>query len=74
MARKYAAEGCNVAINYVSSKDAAEELAAEVSGQYGVKAIAIQGVWFFSILRCLVSEDPLGVRGSAPPANAPGRL
>lgn len=44
MARKYAAEGCNVAINYVSSKDAAEELAAEVSGQYGVKAIAIQGV------------------------------
>ena len=44
MARKYAAEGCNVAINYVSSKDAAEALAAEVSGQYGVKAIAIQGV------------------------------
>ncbi|PLB41766.1 SDR family NAD(P)-dependent oxidoreductase [Aspergillus candidus] len=43
VARKYAAEGCNVAINYVSSKDAAEELVADVREQYGVKAIAIQG-------------------------------
>ncbi|PWY76226.1 NADP(+)-dependent dehydrogenase [Aspergillus heteromorphus CBS 117.55] len=43
VARKYAAEGCNVAINYASSKDAAEKLAAEIREQYKVKAITIQG-------------------------------
>lgn len=40
----FAREGSNVAINYVSSKDAAEELAGEVRSQFGVKAITIQGV------------------------------
>ncbi|PYH99173.1 NAD(P)-binding protein [Aspergillus ellipticus CBS 707.79] len=43
VARKYAAEGCHVAINYVSSMDAAENLAAELREQYKVKAITIQG-------------------------------
>ncbi|KAF7116370.1 hypothetical protein CNMCM5793_004614 [Aspergillus hiratsukae] len=43
VAQKYAAEGCNVAINYVSSKDVAEELASSLQTQYGVKAITVQG-------------------------------
>lgn len=44
IAQKFAYEGCNVAINYVSSKDAAEVLASELQTQYNVKAITIQGV------------------------------
>ncbi|PLB46938.1 NAD(P)-binding protein [Aspergillus steynii IBT 23096] len=43
VAQKFAAEGCNVAINYVSSKDAAEKLASDLQAQYNVKAITIQG-------------------------------
>ncbi|KAL4896463.1 putative NADP(+)-dependent dehydrogenase [Aspergillus ambiguus] len=43
VAQKYAAEGCNIAINYMSSKDVAEKLAAELQTQYKVKAITIQG-------------------------------
>ncbi|KAK1138755.1 hypothetical protein N8T08_002020 [Aspergillus melleus] len=43
VAQKFAAEGCNVAINYVSSKDAAEKLASDLQSQYNVKAITIQG-------------------------------
>jgi hypothetical protein len=44
VSQKYAAEGCNVAINYLSSKDVAEELASSLQAQYGVKAITVQGV------------------------------
>lgn len=44
MARKFAAEGSNLAINYVSSKDAAEKLASDLQSQYKVKAIIVQGV------------------------------
>jgi hypothetical protein len=57
VAQKYAAEGCNVAINYVSSKDVAEELASSLQTQYGVKAITVQGVrhacllWWTTIAR-----------------------
>ncbi|PWY76409.1 NADP(+)-dependent dehydrogenase [Aspergillus sclerotioniger CBS 115572] len=43
VARKYAAEGCNVAINYASSKDDADNLAAEIREKYKVNAITIQG-------------------------------
>ncbi|KAJ5130098.1 uncharacterized protein N7515_006137 [Penicillium bovifimosum] len=42
-AEKFAAEGSNVAINYVSSKDVAEKLAADLASKYGVKTVAIQG-------------------------------
>ncbi|GAB1217016.1 hypothetical protein ATERTT37_006237 [Aspergillus terreus] len=44
VAQKFAAEGCNVAINYMSSKDAAEKLASELQAQYKVKVITVQGV------------------------------
>lgn len=43
VAQKYAAEGCNVAINYLSSKDVAEELASSLRTQYGVNAVTVQG-------------------------------
>ncbi|GKZ28767.1 hypothetical protein AbraIFM66950_000122 [Aspergillus brasiliensis] len=43
VAQKYAAEGCNVAINYASSRGAAEDLAAKLRETYKVKAITIQG-------------------------------
>lgn len=38
---KFAAEGANIAINYMSSKDAAEELAKKVEA-HGVKAIVVK--------------------------------
>mgnify|MGYP003455908270 CR=1 FL=1 len=41
-ARKLAAEGCDVAVNYYNSADAAESLCAEIHG-LGRRAVAIQG-------------------------------
>ncbi|ODM23508.1 hypothetical protein SI65_01097 [Aspergillus cristatus] len=43
VAQKFASEGSNIAINYASSKDAAEKLASEIQSQFGVKTITIQG-------------------------------
>jgi len=39
---RFAAEGCNVAINYVSSEERAKEVAANVE-KFSVKAVTIQG-------------------------------
>jgi NAD(P)-dependent dehydrogenase (short-subunit alcohol dehydrogenase family) len=39
---KFAAEGANVAINYVSSAKAAEELAEKLKSTYGVKVVTYQ--------------------------------
>ena len=46
---KFAAEGANIAINYASSKDRAEDVAKKVESM-GVKAIVIQA-------DCGVAED-----------------
>ncbi|RDW60344.1 SDR family NAD(P)-dependent oxidoreductase [Aspergillus mulundensis] len=43
VAQKFAAEGCNVAINYFTSQEAAEKVASDIQEQYEVKAITIQG-------------------------------
>ncbi|KAI9923666.1 hypothetical protein ASPWEDRAFT_418839 [Aspergillus wentii DTO 134E9] len=43
VAQKFASEGCNVAINYVSNKEAAEKVASEIQAQYNVKTAIIQG-------------------------------
>jgi NAD(P)-dependent dehydrogenase (short-subunit alcohol dehydrogenase family) len=40
---RFASEGCNVAVNYLSSEDRAKEVAANVE-KHSVKAIVIQGV------------------------------
>src|SRR4030095_12881803 len=41
-AKKLAAEGCDVAVNYYNSADAAESLCSEIRG-LGRRAVAIQG-------------------------------
>lgn len=40
---KFAAEGCNVAINYNSSQDRAEGVKSKIEKEFGVKAAVIQG-------------------------------
>jgi NAD(P)-dependent dehydrogenase (short-subunit alcohol dehydrogenase family) len=42
-AKRFAGEGCNIVVNYVSSTEVAEELAKGLMAGYGVKAVAIQG-------------------------------
>ncbi|KAL8683638.1 MAG: hypothetical protein Q9186_000411 [Xanthomendoza sp. 1 TL-2023] len=44
LAEKFAAEGCNVAINYNASEDKAHELAEKIKKQYYCKAIIVKGV------------------------------
>ncbi|KAJ5992964.1 hypothetical protein N7451_008688 [Penicillium sp. IBT 35674x] len=43
VAAKFAAEGSNVAINYMSSKETAEKVAADIASRYNVKTVVIQG-------------------------------
>ena len=48
LAEKFAAEGCNVAINYNASQDRAKDIAAKIEKNHQVKTVVIQGV----SLRC----------------------
>lgn len=41
--RKFASEGCNVAINYANNEAAAQQLAQELQNEHGVKTLVIQG-------------------------------
>ena len=41
---KFAAEGCNIAINYVSNEERAKQTAEKVEKEYSVKTVLIQGV------------------------------
>ena len=41
-AEAFAARGINVAVNYLSSRAAAEALASRLSGKYGVRALAVR--------------------------------
>ncbi|KAF4162054.1 hypothetical protein CNMCM6936_002624 [Aspergillus lentulus] len=41
--QKFAAEGCNVAINYHSSHEVAEDLASRLAKEYSIKSIVLQG-------------------------------
>lgn len=43
MAEKFAAEGSNIAINYVSNEERAKETAAKIESEYKVKVVVIQG-------------------------------
>ncbi|TKA27137.1 hypothetical protein B0A50_04474 [Salinomyces thailandicus] len=43
IARKFAAEGSNVAINYVNSEAPAQDLAAELQQKHNVKTVVIKG-------------------------------
>ena len=42
---KFASEGSNIAINYMSNKETADKLASDVANKYNVKTVVIQGVW-----------------------------
>jgi hypothetical protein len=44
VAERFAAEGSNVAINYVASADRAQEVSDKIVKEYGVKTAVIQGV------------------------------
>lgn len=43
---KFAAEGCNVAINYVSSEEKAKELKGKFEGEFGVRVVCLRGVGY----------------------------
>lgn len=44
VAEKFAAQGCNLAINYVSNLERAEQTAKKIEKEYKAKAVIIQGV------------------------------
>jgi len=44
VAEKFAAEGSNIAINYVLNEERAKETAAKIESEYKVKVVVIQGV------------------------------
>jgi len=44
VAEKFAAEGCNVAINYNASQDRANQVARKVEKEYQVKSLIVKGV------------------------------
>ena len=41
---KFAAEGCNIAINYVSNEERAKQTAEKIEKECSVKTVLIQGV------------------------------
>ena len=59
MAEKFALEGSNIAINYVSSADRAKELAAKIEADYKVKAVTLQGVGLCLFLQKHITKDRL---------------
>ena len=42
--KKFAAEGCNIAINYVSNEERAKQTAGKIEKECSVKILLIQGV------------------------------
>lgn len=44
MAEKFAAEGCSLAINYVSNADRAKQTAEKLEKEYNATVVVIQGV------------------------------
>jgi hypothetical protein len=44
VAEKFAAEGCNLAINYLFSQEQADDLATELAKKHSIKSVTIQGV------------------------------
>ncbi len=44
IANKFAAEQCNIAIHYYTSKEGAEQVVKNIERDYGVKTLLVQGV------------------------------
>lgn len=60
IAEKFAAEGANVVINYVSSEDRAKETEAKINSQYAVKTAIVQGVCSFFFIKVWIPDRSLG--------------
>lgn len=60
---RFAAEGCNVAVNYMSSADRASSVAEKVVSDYGVECFTIQGVCSYSLASTQSSRRRGGGRG-----------
>jgi NAD(P)-dependent dehydrogenase (short-subunit alcohol dehydrogenase family) len=43
IAEKFAAEGCNIAINYLSSQQQADDLALRLEKEFNIKTTTVQG-------------------------------
>ncbi len=59
---KFAQEGCDVAVNYVSSADRAKAVAEKIHSDYGRVAVVVQGVSYFSST-CYFSESGIVMIG-----------
>lgn len=44
IAHKFAAEGCNIAINYANNEAPAQKLSADIQSEYRVKTVVVHGV------------------------------
>lgn len=60
---KFAAEGCNVAINYVSNAGRAEETAKKAEKAYSAKTLLIQGVGLPGFGICLYGLTEASLEG-----------
>ena len=63
IAEKFAAEGCNVAVNYNASKDRAEHIAIKIAEEYRVKSLVIRGVGLSSFLAVISDPDKIEGHG-----------
>jgi NAD(P)-dependent dehydrogenase (short-subunit alcohol dehydrogenase family) len=54
LAEKFAAEGCNIAVNYLSSEGQAKGVSEKVEAEWEVRTVVLQGV---SLGPSLVSTD-----------------
>ncbi|PQE27010.1 hypothetical protein CJF31_00011672 [Rutstroemia sp. NJR-2017a BVV2] len=60
---KFAAEGCNIAINYVSSEQKAGELKARIEKEFGVRVVTLKAVgWCFSFGVGMSGKRGVGIR------------
>ncbi len=59
VAEKFAAEGCNVAVNYNASKDRAEQVVEKIEKEYKVKSFVIHGVGSRPALNCEENDRTL---------------
>jgi len=62
VAQKFAAEGCNIAINYVGNHDRAKQTAQKLEKEYGTKMVVIQGVCFSSAETSLLARPNILAR------------
>lgn len=73
VAERFASEGANVAINYVSNEERAKETESKITSQYNVKTTIIQGVCCAAIYVSLIRYDARKTQDSRLTANSGSR-